>query len=190
MINLPALYSRLQKLGHPTEEQMPWAYQVANPQGRPLHNDWGIMSNNPILTALQPYQKITRRECAYRVQLPFKCLSGPTIKKWLLWDLNYPTVPGTPIEIRPIWNGEETLHLPHALVDVADLGATSWAVLIDGGWVECFYQYSTTFFGRRFLYYHGLKQDLTVSPPNGQDPMRSDLMAWFPEASMSLIKVK
>lgn len=181
----PALFDRLQPYRVTDDALMPWAYQRANPQGRPLHDDWGVMG---VLPALQPWQRIPRIECAYRVPLPFKQISGATERRWLPWDISYPTVPGTLIEERVVYTSGGKYMIPHALFDCAiGSGWSSFAAWLGGEWVPCFKQYHKRIFGRRLAYYNGLKQDVTVSvEPDGST--KSDLMAWFPEISMTWIK--
>lgn len=171
------------------ESEMPWAYQRANPKGRPLHDDWGVMGALPWL---QPWQKIARRDCAYRVPLPFRQIEGASEKRWVLWtqDMDYPTAPGTLIQTRPIWGNGKRYDLRHALVDVGiGEGWRTFAAFIGGAWVPCFREYHRRIFGRRFAYYNGLKQDITVSL-EADGSTKSDLMAWFPEVSTSWIKTE
>lgn len=166
---------------------MPWAYQFANPNGRPYHDDWGIMSKNKILQFFQPYQKIKRMDCAYKLPLPFKIINGPITKEWRLWDTTYPTVPGTPIEFKDYYTIAGKFSLPHALTDEAGYGLTTYAAYIDGEWVECFSQYHKKIGSKRLSYYRGLKQDLTVGFHEDWS-LKSDLMCWFPELSVTFIK--
>jgi len=42
MIDFSDLKDRIAKYRVTNDADMPWAYQRVNPQGRPLHNDWGI----------------------------------------------------------------------------------------------------------------------------------------------------
>lgn len=181
------IYDLIQPYKVTDDKQMPWAYQFANPNGRPLHNDWGIMSSNPILKAIQPFQKIKRMDCAYRLPLPFKQTSGIKFMKWMVWDISYPTVADTPIEDREIFTSAGRFVYPHALVDCAGPGSATFAALINGEWVDCFKQYHDVVFGKRLSYYNGLKQDLTVGFHDDWT-IKSDLMAWFPEISVSWIK--
>jgi len=185
----PKLYDALRPYAVTDDALMPWAYQFANPQGRPFHNDWGIMTSNSFLKALQPFQQIRRMDCAYCVPLPFKLTSGKNNPTWMLWDTSYPTSPGTQIENRDIWDGVKTQNLPHALCDTAveGSGRSTFAAFINGAWVECFEQYCVPLWGRYFKYYRGLKQDLTVCFDENLKP-KSDLMAWFPEISTSWTK--
>ena len=183
----PALYDLIQQFRFTDDTLMPWAYQTANPQGRPLHNDWGIMGAFP---ALQPFQKIPRIECAYRMPLPFKQISGQCNKQWMLWDPSYPASPGLQTQMMDIWDGEKTQHLLHALVDqqVEDSGWATFAGWINGKWVPCFSSYRAKVIERRFAYYKGLKMDVTVMP-NLDGTVRSDIMAWFPEISTTWNKL-
>ncbi len=183
----PRLYRLLQEY-RSTEEQMPWAYQKANPDGRPLHDDWGIMSSNPIIKALQPWQKIKRIDCAYRVPLPFKITDGPCERKWILWNENYPVSRDTPAEYREYRTVNGVHRLPHVLADYAGYGLVTFSAFLGEEWVPCFKKYTRLVGGRRLSWYAGLHQDLHVSPPDENGVMRSDLMAWFPEVAISWIK--
>lgn len=184
-----SLFDAIQPYRVNDDKLMPWSYQVANPNGRPLHNDWGIMTSNPILKFIQPFQSIPRMSCAYRVPLPFKQVEGASVKQWMLWDTSYPTSPDTPIENKDIWDGVKTQNLPHVLADCAvGDGWSSFAVNLNGEWVKCFTQYHKVIAGKRLAYYNGLKQDITVTFDENLK-VKSDLMAWFPEISTSWIKV-
>ena len=171
------LYNKIQPWRVREDSMMPWAYRTANPEGRPLHNDWFIG------------KKVKRIDTAYRLPLPFKQLTGKSEKKWVLWDVSYPTAIGTPIEYREYFTTLGRFFLPHALIDCAGPGRATFAAFIDGEWIECFEQYHDVWFGKRLSYYRGLKQDTTVSPPktlNG--PVQSDLMCWYPELAVSWVK--
>lgn len=181
------IYDMIQPYRVTDDKQMPWAYQFANPKGRPYHDDWGIMSQNPILKAIQPFQKIRRMDCAYRLPLPFRQTYGNTSRKWMVWDLSYPTVADTPIEEREVFTSDGRFVYPHALVDEGGPGWTTFAANINGEWVNCFKKYYNPILGKRFSYYNGLKQDLTVGF-NDDWTIKSDLMAWFPEISVSWAK--
>lgn len=178
----PALFDAIQSYRVTDDKLMPLAYQNI-PGGRPLHDDWGIMGK---FAALQPWQKIRRIDCAYRVPLPFTITSGAKDQKWMLWDSSYPVAPGTRIENRDVFNGAAVVSLPHALVDCAVDGSgwTTFSGFINGSWTPCFKQFSMVIFGKRFLYYKGLKQDVTVDFDANHNP-KSDVMAWFPEISGS-----
>ncbi len=163
---------------------MPWAYQFANPKGRPYHDDWGIMG---ALSDWQPWQHIRRMDTAYRVPLPFKQTKGASEKKWILWDMTYPASPNLQIESRDIWDGTKNQNLPHALVDCAieGSGAAEFSAFINGSWVPVFTQYRRMIFGRLFAHYSGgLKQDLTVTFDENLQP-KSDVMGWWDPPSFS-----
>ncbi len=178
MMNAPLslLYPRLYQLTEeyrPTEAQMPIAYQNI-PGGRPLHDDWALFKSTPrILTAR-------------RIPLPLKQISGNRIPTWMLWDPSYPTVPGTQIMDREYYPG--CPKLPHALVDCAGYGWSEFAAYLHDEWVPCFKQYHGVFFGKRLSFYNGLKQDVTVAPPDAtRTTIKSDLMGWL-EPAMSFVK--
>ena len=186
MINQISLYQEIRRYRVTEDKDLPVAYQDI-PGGRPLHDDFGIMSNNPILKALQPWQRIRRIDTAFKTPLPFKIISGEKRKPvWRLWDTNYPTSPGTEIKEMPVGTPGGTFMLPHALCDEGGFGPVRYAVYLPhlNDWVECFYQYKKIIFGRRYMYYNGLKQDLTVDFFSDWT-IKSDLLAWFPEISMS-----
>jgi hypothetical protein len=185
----PKLYNAIQPYKVTEDALMPWAYQFANPNGRPYHNDWGVMSSNPILKFFQPFQKIRRMDCAYRIPLPFKCTSGAKTQSWVMWNKSYPLSPDTQIEYRNVETSQGVLNLPFVLIDegIDGAGWTTWSGYINGQWVECFKRYSVYIFGKRLAYYNGLKPDvLTLIDENGKP--KSDNMVWFPEISISYIK--
>ncbi len=173
----PALFDAIQSYAVTSDSQMPLAYQDI-PGGRPLHNDWGIMSTNPVLMFLQPWQKIKRMDCAYRIPLPFKLVKGINTPAWRRWDTSYPQAPGVLLELRP--DG------PWAFTDECETGWSTWAAYINGAWRPCFTLYRGMWFGKRLSFYCGLKGDLTVAIDENGKP-KSDLMAWFPEFSISYI---
>ena len=174
----PKLYDRIQPYKVTKDADMPWAYQTANSRGRPLHDDWAIFKN------------VRRIYCAYRVPLPFHITGDVRVqKKWILWDLLYPTAPGTPVEYMDYYTDSGVYSLPHALVDYAGYGTARYSAFIGGEWVpDVFVKHTSKWFGRRFSCYKGLHQDLHVSPPSFSAPMRSDLMCWFPEVAASFVK--
>ena len=176
----PCVYDMVQQFRFTDDKLMPWAYQKANPQGRPLHNDWGVMSTNPVLMALQPFQDIPRINTAYRVPLPFKQTKGQCVPQWALWDPSYPASPGLQTEVRS--DGHT-----YALVDCAveGSGSAEFSAWINGKWVPVFTQYRKVVLGRLFAHYSGgLKQDLTVTlQPDGS--IKSDIMGWWDPPSTS-----
>lgn len=175
----PSLFDAIQSYSVTNDALMPLAYQNI-PGGRPLHNDWGIMSTNPILMFLQPWQKIKRMDCAYRVPLPFKQTKGECAPQWMLWDPSYPASPGLQTEVRS--DG-----YTYALVDCAveGSGGAEFSVWLNGSWTPCFTSYRKVIFNRLFAHYSGgLKQDVTVVPmPDGT--IKSDIMGWWDPPSTS-----
>ncbi len=183
-----ATYDAIQQYRVTDDALMPLAYQFANPNGRPYHNDWGVMG---ALSCLQPWQKIMRMDTAYRVPLPFKGTGGAFEKRWMLWDPSYPTSPGLQIEDRDIWDGAATQRLPHALIDCAveGMGATTFSAWIGDTWRPVFTQYRRVIFGRLFAHYSGgLKQDVTVTPVQGGG-IKSDITGWWDPPSFSWNKI-
>lgn len=172
----PSVYDSIQTLYRVYDESfLPWAYRRANPNGRPLHDDWAIFKSTP------------RMETAYRIPLPFRLVSGECEKRWMLWDMNYPASPGLQIEDRDVWDGVKTQRLPHALIDCAveGSGLSCFSAWIGGEWVQVFKSYRKRVFGRLLAAYTGgLKQDLTVSFDENYN-IKSDLMGWWDPPSLS-----
>ena len=188
MISPNRLYELIKPHRVTQDSELPWAYQLANPTGRAYHNDWGVMSNNPILKALQPWQRIKRIDTAFKVPLPFKIILGEARREWVRYDGSYPLSPGHPVEYMPVWTEWGTFQVPHVFADVAGWGEVTFACWLNDQWTPCFYQYKKMVFGKRLLYYYGLKQDLTVDFfADGR--LKSDWMGWFPEISLSWKKV-
>lgn len=179
MLN-PKVYDLIQRFRFTDDTLMPWAYQKANPSGRVFHNDWGVMTSNSFLKALQPFQNIPRIETAYRIPLPFKQTKGTCVKQWMLWDPLYPASPNLQTEVRD--DGHT-----YALVDCAVEGSgyAEFSAWINGSWVPVFTQYRKMIFGRLFAHYSGgLKQDITVDFfPDGS--LKSDIMGWWDPPSTS-----
>lgn len=182
----PSLYDLIQPYRVTDDKLMPWAYQFANPQGRPYHNDWGVMSSNPIMKAIQPFQKIKRMDCAYRIPLPAKITHGAKCQEWQPWEDGYPLAPGAQVKDRPIWDGTRSVMAPHILLDVSLDGCTTYAGFIAGEWRDCFTRYQKKIFGRMFKYYNGLKPDVGVTFDESLK-LKSDCMWWFPEVAATWI---
>lgn len=173
------VYDLVQPYRVTRDEGMPVAYQNI-PGGRPLHDDWAVMSS------------VRRIDTAYNVPLPFKQIAGLCVPQWLPWDPNYPASPGLRIENRPyqVAPGDSRM-VPYALVDCAveGSGTARFACFINGAWVPVFRSYRRVIFGRLFANYSGgLKQDLTVSY-DANWKMRSDVMGWWDPPSLSYNKV-
>ena len=157
---------------------MPRVYQFANPNGRPFRDDWGIMSDNPILKALQPWQKVKRIDCAYKVPLPFKKLRGNVEPIWTPLIKDWPLAPGAEVKMGYYYNGYDHEEIPHVLTmhPIHDEGWSDQACYLGGEWVHCYSTSSYVFRGKRFTWYHGLRLD----------PHVAGLMCWGPGASFSL----
>lgn len=181
------LFDSIQPYRVTDDALMPWAYQFANPNGRPLHDDWGVMGK---LSWLQPWQKVRRMDCAYRVPLPFDISGDVAVEeKWIIWDPSYPAAPGLRIEDRDARTDHGTFRVPHALVKYAGYGLAHYSAFIGGEWIpNVFTKYTGLHFGRRLSWYKGLHQDLHVSPPDENGITRSDLMAWYPELACSWVR--
>ena len=157
---LHLLYPRLVRLTEeyrPTEAQMPWAYQWANPQGRPLHNDFTVCKDTP------------RILYARRIPLPLKGIKGTFKKVPKRVDIGYPLSPGTEVFD---FDG-----FPSVMVEYAEEGWSEFAFWHHDHWEPCVKQYMKTinipFIGKRVLkFYSGLKQDVTFG----------DWMAWIEPA--------
>lgn len=164
-----SLYDAIQSYRVKDESLMPWAYQTANPDGRPLHNDWAV------------FKSVRRIDCAYRVPLPFKVTSGPSHKEWMLFDPSYPMSPDCESKIVD--------GLTYVLTDRGDHGLVTYAAFINGEWRDVLKKYTGLRFGKRLSWYKGLHQDNHVSLPDfASGEIRSDLMCWFPEMAMSWVK--
>lgn len=179
----PALYDLIQPYRVTDDAFMPLAYRDI-PGGRPLHDDWGVMGKLP---ALQPWQRIRRMDCAYRIPLPAKIIKGPYHWEWQLWDATYPLAPGFVVEDRPIWDGTRSVMAPHVFLQVSELGRTEYAGFIAGEWRPCFTRYSGRVMGRTLKYYNGLKPDVGCSFDESLN-IKSDCLWWFPEISVSWTK--
>lgn len=191
MINLLDLRQRLdgRSLGemYPTsgaDKLMPFAYRFSNPDGRPYHNDWGIMSSNPLLKLLQPWQRMRRMDTTYLLPLPAKLIdsSGPIKAEWYPYQEGYPLSPNANVELcswgikegelLPDPNGTIKAFLTYHPTLPSGQSAT-FACYIGGEWVECYRTSTFKKFGKTWTYNYGLKFDLT-------DPMWN-----FPEFSLS-----
>ena len=189
MINILDLRRRLKgkSLGemYPTQEAdklMPFAYRFSNPDGRPYHNDWGIMSSNPLIKSLQPWQRIRRMDTTYLLPLPARLVaySGPVKQEWYPYQEFYPLSPGAIVE-RCSWSVREGELLPDpngtikafltAHPTLPPGQSATFACWIDNEWVECYRTSTFACFGRTWTYNYGLKFDLV-------DPMWN-----FPEWS-------
>lgn len=146
-----------------TEEQMPWPYQVKNPEGRPLHGDWFWFKDTP------------RRDCARRARQPYKVIEGNFTREYIRFDPNYPLSPG--VETKT----EDGIF--YVLADRGGYGKVKYAAFIDGQWQHVFTKYTRAydipFLGRyRHSWYVGLHQDNHWA----------DLMCWIEPFAMSFVK--
>lgn len=164
------LYPRLYRLTEeyrPTEEQMPWAYSIKNPDNRSRHGDWFFFKSTP------------RIDTARRIPLPLRQIDGVCIPTPMKWDVTYPLSPGHTVFDHEYYPG---MRFPHVMVDCAGEGWSRFAFWHHDRWEPCVIQYKRTFnipfVGKRVLkFYHGLKQDVTLW----------DAMGWL-EPAMSLTK--
>lgn len=137
---------------------MPWAYQQANPQGRPFHDDW----------ATWPFTRILRRDTAFRVPLPFILVasSGPVAPRWMPWQEGYPESPGANFRASVPGSEAEARGCPREVLahdPVLPIGqAATMAAYLNGRWVPCYRTSSSSFLGRRLHTNRGLKPDVTL----------------------------
>jgi hypothetical protein len=183
----PSLYDAIQPYKVTDDKMMPWSYQFANPNGRPYHDDWGIMGK---FSWAQPWQKWKRIDFAYRIPYPFRVKSGQFRKVWYPLDPNVPLSPGAVIETKPYSTVGGTYNLPSVLIDDAIDGGgwTQYEGYIGGEWRETYRRYSKLVFGKMMKHYYGLKCDTTVSI-NPDGTIQSDVMSWWAEVSLTFNKV-
>lgn len=184
------LYDLVQPFRITRDEDMPWSYQKANQNGLPLRNDLGLMG---VLPHIQPWQKMRRMDFFYKPPMPFRIKSGNVVKRWQLWEDQYPLLaPGAIIENKEVVTVGGRWTLPHILVDEAGPGFTQWEAYLGGRWVECFWRYHKTInvFGvkKRLSAYNGLRPDYAVGFHPDTWALRSDIGAWFPDISVSFVK--
>jgi hypothetical protein len=184
------LYDALEPYRVTRDQDMPWAYQFANPNGRPYANDIGIMTKNPILKALQPWQSVRRMDKARRSPYPFIITKGEKVKNWYPLDPTYPLAPGTIVEVRPYCVGGNTHNIPHVLIDDAVDGAgwTQYQAFIGGRWRNAYRRYSRRVGSYMLKHYQGYKCDTTVDvKPDGT--IFSDVMGWICEYSLTFTRL-
>lgn len=161
------------------DKHMPWAYQFANPQGRPYHDDWGIMTDNRVLKALQPWQRIRRMATYYPLPLPLEPieLSGGWQPRWMPWQEDYDGGVSEKAKLRPVpddpdslaWqlkvrHGKNVQREVLAYDPIPEPGKSGlFGVRIDGNLIPCFYTAAKKipFTNRQVQYYYGLKPDMT-----------------------------
>lgn len=119
---------------------MPWAYQFANPKGRPFHDDW----------SLWPFTRVRRMDTWYRLPLPFKAIKVSGFEpKWMPWQEGYPEAPGAQFRAAApgavAWSSKLGANVPIsrevlAYDPVPPIGGSGlFAVWLDGAWRECFF---------------------------------------------------
>lgn len=171
----PNLYDEIQPYRVTDDALMPEEYRFSNPKGRPYHDDWAI------------FKGVRRMDCAYRIPLPFKIISGEKRQEWLHWDENYPLAPGHDVEYRDVVLPHGTHKRPFVLTDRGGYGLVTYVAWIKGEWVPCFKKYTRRIGSKRLSWYKGLHQDNHVSYPDETGFVRSDLMTWFPEMACSFV---
>lgn len=180
----PAIHDLLQPYKVTRDEDMPYAYQFANPKGLPYRNDLGFMNTLP---ALQPWQKMKRMDFFYRPPMPFRIKSGNKVRVDQIIDPSYPLAPGAEVFYKDVYTVGGKFSLPHITVDQAGEGLTIWEAYLGGKWVECFWRYHKNLFGKRFSAYSGARPDYAV----GFDPawkIRPDTGCHFPDVSASFVR--
>lgn len=171
MINYLTLSKKLKPYKVTDDTDLPWAYQAANPKGRPLHDDWVVG------------KKTRRIDTAFRIPLPLVKVAGNAEPEWVpilrpeLWTF----APGAKVEMHPYQDHLEPtpMIVPWVLTMTSGQPAGQWsrqAAYLGGEWVECYYTRSMNLFGNKLFFYGGLKID--VNP--------RDLMVWWPEVSASV----
>ena len=178
MIDLLSLRKHLAAHKVLLDSDMPYPYRRSTPGGRPYHDDHGIMTSNPILRALQPWQGRERINDAYKVPVPFRRARGNAEAIWTPLLKEWPLAPGAPIKKDIYFDGEKNIEALFVLTMHTIHDAGQWSVqeaYIDGAWRECYFTRSRRVMGKRMTYYYGLRLD----------PHPQDLMGWFPEASLS-----
>lgn len=163
----PRLFDLIQPYKVERDEDMPWAYQFANPKGRPLHDDWFIGKS------------VRRMDCAYTLPLPYRIYEGPKKVARIPFKQGYPLAPGTRTEYGDPAAGED----PSQLFIYADYGLyglckyEAWIPHLNR-WEPVFTKYTKPIFGRRLSWYAGVHQDL--------HPV--DARCYFPEFACSFVK--
>lgn len=185
----PKVYDALQAHKVVRDEDMPYAYQFANPQGHPRRNDLGLMVDNPnsFLAKIQPWQDIPRMEFFYTPPLPFRIKVGKKDEIKQIIDPSYPLAPGTSIFYEDVYTAGGKFRLPHVMVDQAGDGFTQWEGYLGGQWVDCFWRYHKSVLGKRFSSYSGARPDYAVGF-NSDWTIRPDTGVWFPDVSASWVK--
>jgi hypothetical protein len=175
MINYPALYSALKKVGHPPVTWLQKNYQPVSMGGGGMekHNDWVVGKWVP------------RIKTAYPVCLPFLPVAGnvePTLQP--IFNPDYPIAPGFKTEMHDYWDGEKTIQLPHILTmtathDKPGQWSRQKAYFQGTGWLECFYSSVTKvpFMKQKMLFYYGFKLDI--------GDLSGGPMGWMFEQSIS-----
>jgi hypothetical protein len=184
------LYDALEPYRVMKDSDMPWAYQFANPNGRPYANDIGIMTDKPWLKALQPWQSVRRMDKARRSPYPFIITEGKKVKNWYPLDPSYPLAPGAVVEVRPYTTVGGTYDIPHVLIDDAVDGGgwTQYQAFIGGWWRNAYRRYSRRVGGHMMKHYRGYKCDTTVDvKPDGT--LVSDVSGWICEYSLTFTKI-
>lgn len=161
------------------DRHMPWSYQFANPDGRPYHDDWGIVTENKILKVLQPWQKIKRMSTTYMLPLPLKLIKGwgGIEPEWMPWQQEYEGGASPWAQFRPAPDNLDSLawqlknrhgknvqreilaYHPNPKPGQAGL----FGVWLDGKTIPCFYTAARKipFTNKQVQYYYGLKPDMT-----------------------------
>lgn len=167
MINYSKLYDAIQPYKIRRDEDMPWVYQAANPNGRPLHDDWLLFKSKP------------RIDTAYQIPVPFVRLDGNAQYIETPIKPGYPIAPGTPVVMKEYLSEAGPVVVPWVWTMHPIHPAGQWSkqgAYISGVLTECYHSKSIGILGNRVTWYHGLKADWKFE----------DQMVWMWEASFSI----
>lgn len=177
LINYVDLARRLIGRSVKNDAQMPWAYQFANPNGRPYHDDWTVW----------PFTRIKRMDTTFMLPMPMKLVwsKGAVLPRWAPWQENYSGGTAPNAKIRRALPGTEAyarniLYEIEVYDPVLPVGqAAVYAVWLDNEWRPCYYTSTQTLFGRRLYTNRGVKPDVTYG----------DFMWNYPEMSLTYNKI-
>ena len=173
VINYATLLSKIRPYRVTDEHDLPWDYRSDGGK-RVLHDDWLF------------FKSVPRINTAFMVPLPFKRIAGNAEPQWVpVLNPKWTFAPGAQIrEDYPWFSGVCRAVLTMTAIHPAGQWSRQAVWLGEkNGWTECYYSRSMNVFGNRVTWYDGLKIDAPTSP---NQENKTDLMAWFPEASGSI----
>lgn len=162
------------------DAHMMWAYQFANPNGRPYHDDWKAKF---LPDAIQPWSKIRRMDTTFEIPLPFRMIEGNMKQRWMPWQEGYPEAPG--IQLRAAVDGSEAQGrgIPREVYAFDPVGGPGEWGRFEGylfdEWVECYYSSTIKLFGKRLHTNRIAKPDMTWG----------DFHVAWPDASLTWTKL-